>query len=190
MELEEHERKIEESAQSLLATMESMLLWSKEQMEHFKPVITDVDIKSVFDYIQRNFADVGNIQFQFSTEGVLELQTDENYLKAILYNLTSNAVKAVQTSPSPRIQWAAWSEASQVYLSITDNGPGISPEKAANFFEGPGNTNSAHGLGLQIIRDLAKSIHCKLTLEEVESGMKILLQCNKANTKEPAHSVN
>ena len=181
-ELTEHERRIEDSAQSLLATMESMLLWSKEQMEHFQPVINEVEVQSVFDYIQRNFADVGNIQFQFATEGSLQLYTDENYLKAILYNLTSNAVKAVQGTQLPRIEWKAWQEANQVFLSITDNGPGISPEKAANFFEGMNNTNSRHGLGLHIIRDLAKAIHCKLLLGHVENGMQILLQCNSMVT--------
>ncbi len=180
-ELIQHERRIEDSAQSLLATMEGMLLWSKEQMEHFQPVITDVDIQSVFDYIKRNFADVDNISFNFSTDGVLHLQTDENYLKAILYNLTSNAVKAVQTSVSPTIEWKAWSEADQVYLSITDNGPGISSEKAANFFEGTNSTNSTQGLGLHIIRDLAKGINCRLLLGQVEHGMQVLLQFNINN---------
>jgi signal transduction histidine kinase len=181
-EMAEHERKIEDSAQSLLATMESMLLWSKEQMEHFQPVITKVNIQSVFDHIKRNFADTENISFDFSVDELLYIDTDENYLKAILYNLTSNAVKAVQTSLSPLIKWKAWKEASGIFFSITDNGPGISSEKAVNFFDGMSNTDSRQGLGLHIIRDLAKAIHCKLFLGQVENGMQVLLQFTFPNS--------
>ncbi len=41
------ENKITESATSLLETMETMLLWSKGQMENFKPVVTEIQVTEI-----------------------------------------------------------------------------------------------------------------------------------------------
>lgn len=179
----EHERKIEESANSLLATMESMLLWSKEQMEKFQPVPDQVEISNIFQYIEKNFSDTEDIQFDFSANDSLRLYTDENYLKAILYNLTSNAVKAVRGRPDPRIELKAWNDGATVFISVTDNGPGISNEKAATFFEGVNSNDSRHGLGLLIIRDLAKAINCRLALGQVNQGMQVLLAFKQSSSQ-------
>lgn len=176
----DREQKIEEAAQTLLGTMETMLLWSKEQMENFQPVKTDVRIDSLFEYVKNNFAGIDQVHLSFSGSDGLLIHTDENYLRTIIHNLTSNAIKAVQAVPTPNIEWNAWEESGIISLSITDNGPGISADRAAIFFEGMNNTDSRHGLGLQIIRDLAKAIDCKLRLAPVEKGMKVLLQFNSS----------
>jgi signal transduction histidine kinase len=172
----EHERKIEEGAQSLLRTIESLLLWSKQQMESFQPVKTDVPVQSLFDYIESNFAGNESIHFHFLLSENISIHTDENYLRAILYNLTSNAVKATLLVPSPHIEWKAWKNNGSVFFSITDNGPGLSTSQASIFFEGGKSPDSQHGFGLHIIRDLATAIHCKPSLGQVEKGMQVLLQ--------------
>jgi hypothetical protein len=47
----EGENKISESTKSLLKTMEAMLLWSKGQMEHFKPEFAAVPVNYLFSYL-------------------------------------------------------------------------------------------------------------------------------------------
>ncbi len=161
----DRENKITESAKSLLETMESMLLWSKGQMEHFKPVITTVPVNNLFSYLQKFFSETEHVFFQFSNPHSLTVNTDEDYLKTIMHNLTANAVKAVQLTPDAKIEWKAWAENGKTYFSITDNGVGINEDKLSALYEETIANGSRQGLGLHIIRDLAKAIGCVVKFE-------------------------
>ncbi|HLK29659.1 MAG TPA: tetratricopeptide repeat-containing sensor histidine kinase [Puia sp.] len=160
---EERENKISSSAQSLLETMESMLLWSKGQMQQFKPEHDLIKVDNLFSYIKKTFADHENISFSFKNENDLQIETDENYLRTIMYNLTNNAAKALSNIPEGKIEWKAWSENDKQFLSITDNGLGITNEKLKALYDDSADSGSKHGLGLHIIRDLAKAINCNIT---------------------------
>lgn len=179
--VKEHEEKISNNAQGLLETMEGMLLWSKRQMEHFKPVMREVAVKDLFEYLQSFFSTTQGVQFSFTGADGLVLTTDENYVKTIAQNLTSNAVKAVKNSNAPAVEWEAWKQDEQIFLSITDNGPGISAEQAKAFLQNTESGDSRHGLGLYIIRDLAAAIDCKIELEPVEKGTRVVMRM-AANT--------
>ena len=160
----DRENKISTSAQSLLETMESMLLWSKGQMEQFKPELTTVPASKLFIYLQKNFSDTPGINFNFINDGDVEINTDADYLQTIMQNLTANAIKALQQTTAAQITWKAWQETNKIYLSITDNGPGISSEQAKSLFDETHITGTRHGLGLHIIRDLAKAISCSINI--------------------------
>lgn len=159
---EVHQQKVTESAEALLENMETMLLWSKEQMDDFKPNINKVAVQQLFDYLKRSVAGLENINFIANDPQQLSIQTDENYLQVIIYNLTSNALKAVKEVPHPTIEWKAVQENGKVVLSITDNGPGIR-EEFSNVVHTQHNNRT--GLGLHLIRDLAKAINCKITVQ-------------------------
>lgn len=173
--VKEHEAKIAANAQSLLETMEGMLLWSKRQMEHFKPVMRDVPVQHLFDHLKSFFATTPDVAFSFEGADGLALHTDENYVKTILQNLTSNSVKALKPVSGAQVQWQARKVNDKILLSITDNGPGIPAEQAKSFMEDFAATDSRHGLGLYIIRDLAKAVECEIRLEPVDQGTKIVL---------------
>jgi signal transduction histidine kinase len=161
----DRENKITDSAKSLLETMEAMLLWSKSQMEHFKPDIAAVPVKSLFEYLQKFFADAKEIHFTFSDESGLVVQTDENYLKCIMLNLTANAVKALRQTPDAQVTWKAWPQKDNILLSITDNGAGAADAQLRALYDATAISGARHGLGLHIIRDLARSVGCKIGLE-------------------------
>ncbi len=160
--LEEREAKIESSAQSLLETMDSMLLWSKGQMQHFRPENSRVPVKELFAHLQKMFDGYPNISLEFSNESNMFINTDENYMKTIMYNLTANAIKSLKDSPQGIISWKAWEENELLFLSIKDNGPGIESGKLKALYDVTASTGSRHGLGLHIIRDLAKAIQYKI----------------------------
>jgi signal transduction histidine kinase len=160
----DRETRITESAKSLLETMETMLLWSKGQMEHFKPDISEIRVKDLFAYIQRFFTGSEYIKFTFLSEKDLVVQTDENYLQTIMRNLTANASKALQVMPGAAIEWKAWEEENNVYLSISDNGPGVSSQQVKALYDETASSGAKTGLGLHIIRDLTKAIGCVITL--------------------------
>ena len=159
------EKKITDSAQSLLETMEGMLLWSKGQMENFKPEIKSVAVNDLFSYLEKFFATTENVQFTFNNPQNVLVNTDENYLQTIMHNLTANAIKALKNTPNATILWNVVQEQDKISLSITDNGPGLDTEQSKALYEDAIITSSKTGLGLHIIRDLAKAIQCKISVQ-------------------------
>ncbi|WP_303583264.1 tetratricopeptide repeat-containing sensor histidine kinase [Flavitalea sp. BT771] len=164
------EKKITDSASLLLETMEAMLLWSKGQMEHFKPSLSVVPVENLFAYLRKNFPDTDQIVLSFSAADNLDLRTDEHYLQTIMYNLTANATKALRQKTGGQITWKAWREQSDVFLSISDNGPGASDEQLKALYDESVPSGARTGLGLHIIRDLAKAIGCMVTYNPGNSG--------------------
>jgi signal transduction histidine kinase len=162
-----HDKKLSSSAESLLETMEAMLLWSKGQMENFKPEIKRVAVSDLFTHIKKFFANTENIQFKFNNQQDVFIATDENYLQTIMHNLTSNAIKALKNSTNASIEWSVIQRNNKIELSITDNGPGLQDEQT-NILQNDSTTitaNSKTGLGLHLVKDLAKSIHCKISVQ-------------------------
>ncbi|HEY4286304.1 MAG TPA: tetratricopeptide repeat-containing sensor histidine kinase [Puia sp.] len=165
-----HQQMISQSAEDLLNNMEAMLLWSKEQMEDFKPNIKTVAVSDLFDHLQKFFPQTGAIQLQFTQEPGLVVLSDENYLQVIMQNLTSNALKALQNSSNGKIEWKAGKDGGSTILSVTDNGPGISDEQIKVLYEEGSSLNAKTGFGLHLIRDLAKAIRYRITIRS-QPGM-------------------
>ncbi|HTE34634.1 MAG TPA: tetratricopeptide repeat-containing sensor histidine kinase, partial [Chryseolinea sp.] len=159
-----HQRDITLAARTLLENMEAMLLWSKGQMERFKPQMRQVPVREVFDYLKDFFSTTANIRFNFANPGEISVSTDENYLKTIMHNLTANAVKALRNTPGASIEWKAVRVNGQTLLSITDNGPGIDQQQVKALYDDSVVANSKAGFGLHLIRDLAKAIQCKISM--------------------------
>ncbi|MGZ3836159.1 MAG: ATP-binding protein, partial [Mucilaginibacter sp.] len=161
----EQESKLTRSALTLLEVMEEILLWSKGQMENFRPEQTNVSVKSLFDYIGDFFSGATNITFTFQSNDDLMVYTDENYLKTIMHNLTQNSVNALMKIPHATIVWKAWKENDLLKLSLTDNGPGMNKEQVKKFEENTSISSSKHGLGLNLVKDMAQTIGCIITLD-------------------------
>ncbi|HTF30923.1 MAG TPA: tetratricopeptide repeat-containing sensor histidine kinase, partial [Flavitalea sp.] len=161
-----HQQKISDSAEDLLNNMESMLLWSKEQMENFKPQIKNIAVSDLFDYLQSFFPQNGNVKISFLQDPGLTVSADENYLRVIMQNLTSNAIKAVNNSPDGIIEWSAKKEGDKTILAITDNGPGINEEQMKALYDGNNIAdNRRSGFGFHLIQDLAKAIQYKILVQ-------------------------
>jgi signal transduction histidine kinase len=173
-------QKIGESAESLLNTMEAMLLWSKEQMEHFRPNIQMIAVADLFDYIQKFFGQTGNVSMRFDYLPGLMIPADENYLRTIMQNLTSNAIRALKNTPDASIEWKAKNENDKIILSITDNGPGIEPARAKTLFDESVVSNEKTGFGLHLIRDLAKAIQYKIAVQSEEGKGTTFILSNAA----------
>lgn len=157
--------KIISGAENLLSSMEDILLWSKGQMENFKPHFKNIPIKIIFEDTEKHFSAVENIEISFENPENILFNTDENYLKTIIRNLTGNAVKALDKNKNGKIIWKAWQENNQTHLSITDNGPGENLEKFKALYDDSEVIGIKSGLGLHLIRDLAAAINCKIEVD-------------------------
>lgn len=177
---DETKNRIEKStlaaAENLLNSMEDILQWSKSQMENFKPQARNVSVNSVFEDTQTHFSGVEEINLIFENPDNIQIHTDENYLKTIIRNLTGNAVKALAGAENPTIIWKAFHKKNRMCLLITDNGPGATKEQFKALYDDKEVVGINSGLGLHLIRDLAKAIDCVITVDtKVGFGTTILL---------------
>ncbi|MEO7043724.1 MAG: tetratricopeptide repeat-containing sensor histidine kinase, partial [Ferruginibacter sp.] len=164
-----YNKNISASAANLLQTMEAMLLWSKEQMQQFKPDIKMIPVSSLFAYLKNFFSNSSDVELNFNGADNLSVSTDENYLQTIMHNLTANAIKILKDKPGGKIEWKAWMQDGKTFLAITDNGPGMKEAQVAALYNENTAINSRTGFGLHLIRDLAKTIRCKITMHS-DSG--------------------
>jgi len=104
--------------------------------------------------------------FQLDIQADLPLVlADESYMHDIVYNLIENAIKYTKSELNKAvIKLAAGRRGNKVWLSITDNGPGIPAEKQkhifAPFYRLNGQKNRTiygHGLGLFFARKLIEA---------------------------------
>lgn len=174
---EKYEEKTIAAAENLLISMEDMLLWSKSQMDNFQPSFKNVSVASIFSDIGNHFSDVEKVSISFENPKDILLHTDADYLKTIMRNLTANAIKALEKTKNATIIWTIKEEKGNILLAITDNGPGGATEKFSALYDETEMGSIKTGLGLHLIRDLAKAIHCEiLLLSKVEKGTRITLQ--------------
>lgn len=156
------------SAGNLLQSMEDLLLWSKGQMQHFKPVSKQIPVDKLFDNIQKHFYSTPHVKFLFENKQDIVLNTDENYLLTIMRNLTGNAVKALHNKQDASVTWKAENKDGKIILSVEDNGPGIEAHQFKALYDDKEVVGIQSGLGLHLIRDLAKAINCNIEVKSEE----------------------
>jgi PAS domain S-box-containing protein len=96
---------------------------------------------------------------------------DRIQLEQVFINLLRNAVEAVANTPVREITLKARLEGPEVYISVSDSGPGVAPEIIENLF-GAFNSTKVDGLGVGL------SI-CRTIVEA--NGGQILYERNPAN---------
>lgn len=178
------ELKTMEGAENLLRSMEDMLLWSKGQMQQFKPSVEELKVRDLFAELEAYFVSDSEIALLVDKTSSVYLATDRNYLLTILRNLTANAIKALEKVESPVIRWSAVETPDTSILIIEDNGHGASKTQFRALYDPSEVVGIKTGLGLHLIRDLAKAIDCRVEVAAQEaSGTTISLIFNK-----PRHS--
>ena len=171
------ENKTIAGAENLLHSMEDILLWSKGQMEQFQPQPKKIRIDTIFEDVKNHFSSEEQVVIVFENPNNITINTDENYLKTILRNLTGNAIKALANVQNPTIIWKAFQEENKTFLSISDNGLGTTLDKFKALYDDREVVGIKTGLGLHLIRDLAKAIGCEIAVDsKLNHGTTITLK--------------
>ena len=136
--------------------------------------LEDFNLKNFIEEIIKNFestADAKNIKIILKYQcDATNIATDMNFLKRVLYNLISNAIKF---SPfEKQIVVSVLDHQNNYEISVKDEGPGISKEDQEKLFNKfnklknkPTNNESSSGLGLYIVKKLLKNLHGKISVE-------------------------
>ena len=92
-------------------------------------------------------------------------------VEQILVNLLTNAFEAQEGRPDPWIRIGVDADGDRVTLTVSDNGPGLSPQAAGQLFA-PFATSKAQGLGLGLVisRDIARDFGGDLTADAPAPG--------------------
>ncbi|CNI40793.1 MULTISPECIES: ATP-binding protein [Yersinia] len=75
------------------------------------------------------------------------LQSDPLWLEQVLHNLLSNAIHAIQKTPTPTVYFTVSRHTKQWVIQIEDNGPGLTQQQLDHLFT-PFYTTRESGLGL------------------------------------------
>lgn len=148
---------IEKEALELNRIVSAFLQFARPRPSVFRRISVDSLVDSLRLAIDTNLTAKG-IKVQYDLRSNLPLiHGDENKIRQALLNIVKNSEEALINVDDPRIiiSTGSDSEAHEVYISITDNGPAISPELLKKIGT-PFFTTKAKGtgLGLSICRQI------------------------------------
>ncbi|MDB6170396.1 MAG: sensor signal transduction histidine kinase [Verrucomicrobia bacterium] len=133
-------------------------------------------LAEVLRFQQNEFADRG-IKVEAETPAELPtVMADRNQLKQVFFNITKNAIEAMQPGGALKIRSRA--DDGNVYLVFGDSGAGIKPEDLPRLFQPYHTTKTGgHGLGLMIVQRIMRAHGGQIGIESKEGrGTAVSLQ--------------
>ena len=157
---EDLDKQLTHAADHLLESMEDLLIWSKSQMDHFSLSAETIHVKQLLEDVARlhgPFADERKVVLQTTASPDIFFEADPNFVRVILRNLVSNAIKF--TPPGGTITLSGLQEENKMLLKVRDTGPGISNADLKNIFEWNSIRSDSSGLGLRLAREFAEKMN-------------------------------
>jgi signal transduction histidine kinase len=154
---------IDEETTRLAALIGDVLDTSRVEAGTFTYAFSDVDVAELLRETAA-VVDLGNDEIAVRTEipnGLPSVRGDRERLRQLVMNLLTNAVKYTVAGDEILVRGIATNGV--VEVSVTDHGPGISPEEQRLIFEkfgrgsGASGTQPGAGLGLFIARSIAEA---------------------------------
>ncbi len=144
------------------------------------PDLSELDLAEVLTEVlrfqQREFADRRVTVEAEALDSLPRVMADRNQLKQVFFNITKNALDAMQ--PCGRLKIRARADDDSVYLLFGDSGSGIKQEDLVRLFQ-PYHTTKpgGHGLGLMIVQRILREHGGQVGIESKEGvGTVVTLQ--------------
>ena len=144
-------------------------------LRNFKPTLEEVPIEELFTEVGKTMENIlRSSQVELIVKPIHEvLLGQKDLLKSLLLNCVNNSVKAC-TPGEGIVTLEAIKQGSQIIISISDNGCGISPENLVKVMEpfyrvdkARTRKGSSVGLGLPLAKQIAKIHEGELRIESV-----------------------
>lgn len=172
--IESQRTHIQSELKSVQDILNNVLYWASMQLKKTSPVKTDVPLQSLAEALIEEYQyalEEKNITFLNSIDKNCLIKTDESYLKIVLRNLISNAIKFTPNEGYIQINCKLSQERAEI--SLKDTGVGIASEKLNSLFQLPAptvgtNQEKGTGLGLSLSFDIVKKLGGNLNFKSQE----------------------
>ncbi len=126
---------VERSAKSLNLLVDDLLQFSKANSQALN--IERMSLEGIINEVKENLDfSISQSQGQINLEHCnIPLYADRVKIKQVLQNLISNALKFKDAERKPIVEVSSWEDASHIFVSVKDNGIGISAEHFDKVFE-------------------------------------------------------
>lgn len=183
---------IRDSAGKSVEIINNALEWTKINFQQIELRNSDIDIDNTFlDLVNmyKPSADLKNQTIRFAQNTGITIFSDQILLNTIFRNLLSNAIKYTPENGTITINIEITKD---IEISVTDDGPGVSPEIIEQINSGiilPGQLTKSgtggSGLGLFLCTKYIKILHGSLQIETIDKGSKFILLLPKLNRALP-----
>lgn len=190
---EEEKRKliadVAETSKSLQMELVNLLKWASSQEEEMNchPTSTNLQviIKDNLSFF-KNLLDEKSIELSYSNEATSEAFVDPRMIGVVIRNLIANSIKF--TPNNGKISVKTWEEKNHIFVSVRDNGVGMTNEQKQNIFSGEStlgtNNEKGTGLGLITCKKMLELNNSEINIEsEKGNGTEITIQMPTSNIK-------
>ncbi len=189
---------IQRSGEQLLSIINDVLEISKMETGKSKLKLYEVELQSVLNELVSRFKqqaiDKGLTfiyeQVPAANSGLfpISIQSDEKYLRQVLYNLLSNAVKFTQLGS---IYFRVHYQANHLQFEVEDTGCGISESLLSHIFQpfqlqqkGQRIYSEGSGLGLAIAQRIVQMMNSQIRVEsQIEKGSRFYFEIKVQSTE-------
>ena len=163
---------LDATAKNISTLVEQLLEVSRIETGHLDVKMENVSVAELFAELAAEFAPVAASKgFFFLTRPLpLTVHTDPLFVKRILTNLITNAIRYSRKPGSKIVLAARRLRNGRITIGVYDQGPGISEEDRHRIFEAfyrgeaGKHSETGYGLGLSIVSGLAKRLGIPITV--------------------------
>lgn len=177
---------IQVAVRDMLRVFDNFALGEKLDSGSLEKTETELDLVRLIDGIVAETEELhrkrDSVDYRYSSESVV-LRTDYTLMRALLFNIVSNAVKFTSSEPKVRIGMAETGRT--VKIAVRDNGIGILMEEQEQVWEPfycaeNAGKRAGMGLGLWIARRCAQRLGCRIEMEsDIVSGTTVYVKVEK-----------
>lgn len=153
-----------------------LLTLARQDPGAYHQVREKLDISELARNVIADFApmaDARQIDFGIKAQTKAEVMGSADALRVMLNNLLDNAIR--YTPNGGRIDVSIAIDEGRVSITVEDSGPGIPEQELTRvldrFYRAPGAPSSGSGLGLSIVKQIAKAHKANLTLFNAPHGL-------------------
>ncbi|HHA1788181.1 HAMP domain-containing histidine kinase [Enterobacter ludwigii] len=169
----------------------ALLTRFREHVVQEKVTLRDIDLKPCWQQVvdllehERRSEHI-SVSHAFAA-GATRVLADRLWLEQVLHNLLSNAIQAQQECAQGWVKITSEKRENWIYITITDGGPGFSPEALQNAFMPfySGRTEGI-GLGMTLTESLMTRMNGTITLGNAPQGgaqVRLQLASGEVNTR-------
>lgn len=163
-------REISKQADKVHGILDHLKSFSRKEFKQVVPVSVNDAVKQALAFLDTQLTSRGILVEQNLQADLMMVLAVPEAIEEIAVNLLVNAMQALgrNEQSNRRIFVKSWND-DQVFLRISDNGPGISPEVGEKIFEPFVSSKSDEenmGLGLAIVRNMVAGYGGTIVLEQ------------------------